>query len=94
MAKKTEIPKLADDAAVKIAQQKLLDVQARFERAANYPLADDIASRAKALLDGVKLQPRKEPDLALVVERWPDLPEHIKAAIKALVETHIKGDKK
>jgi hypothetical protein len=35
----------------------------------------------------------KHPDLRLIVEAWPELPEHIKAAIKALLETHIKGDK-
>jgi len=27
----------------------------------------------------------KDPDLALVVERWPNLPEHIKQTIKTLL---------
>jgi hypothetical protein len=31
---------------------------------------------------------QKYPDLALVVERWPNLPDTIKAAIKALIQTH------
>ena len=35
----------------------------------------------------------QEPDLALVVERWPELPKHIKAAIKALAQTSIKEKK-
>jgi len=32
-------------------------------------------------------------DLAEIVAVWPELPEYIKAAIKALVQTHIQGDK-
>ena len=34
-------------------------------------------------------QPPKDPDLALVVERWPNLPEYIKAAIKTLVNSSL-----
>jgi len=30
---------------------------------------------------------QKDPDLAHVVKRWPELPEHIKQTIKMLVET-------
>ncbi|MGD0596807.1 MAG: hypothetical protein ABSA64_04700 [Sedimentisphaerales bacterium] len=33
-------------------------------------------------------QPPKDPDLAMVVEHWPNLPGHIKAAIKALIQTN------
>ena len=32
-------------------------------------------------------KPSSDPDLAEVVSRWPELPEHIKAAVKALVRT-------
>jgi hypothetical protein len=33
-------------------------------------------------------QTPKDPDLTMVVEHWPNLPEHIKAAIKALIQTN------
>jgi hypothetical protein len=62
MNKAGKIPVVSDDAAVKAAQKLLTDIQARFEKVANYPLVDDFAERAKAMLDGTKLQPRKEPD--------------------------------
>jgi len=32
----------------------------------------------------------KDPDLDIVVKAWPELPEHIKAAIKALIQTEKK----
>ena len=35
----------------------------------------------------------QDPDLLLVVKRWPNLPEHIKAAIEALVQTHNPENK-
>jgi hypothetical protein len=33
----------------------------------------------------------KDPELALIVERWPKLPEHIKAAVLALVRTSAEN---
>jgi hypothetical protein len=38
-------------------------------------------------------KPIQDPDLVKVVEAWPELPEHIKAAIKALIRTHVEGTK-
>jgi hypothetical protein len=34
---------------------------------------------------------QKDADLALVVEHWPNLPEHIKAAVKTLVNSFLQG---
>ena len=41
-----------------------------------------------------KAQAPLPPDLARVVDTWPDLPEHIRAAVLALVDTNEKrGDR-
>jgi len=37
--------------------------------------------------------PMHDSDLALIVDRWPMLPEHIKAAVKALIDTHDPSKK-
>jgi hypothetical protein len=34
----------------------------------------------------------EDPDLAAVVAAWPKLPEAIKAGIRAMVRTSLKGD--
>jgi hypothetical protein len=39
------------------------------------------------LLAGCSTSPELPSDLACVVEAWPQLPEHIKAAVLALVGT-------
>ena len=36
--------------------------------------------------------PELSQDIAEIVTVWPELPEYIKAAIKALVQTNIQGE--
>jgi len=45
-------------------------------------------SENQNLVSGLFSALENDLDLRLVVEKWPELPEHIKAAIKALVQTH------
>ncbi len=47
----------------------------------------------KKNLKTAETQPENlSPDLTEIVAVWPELPEHIRAAIKALVQTSIQGD--
>jgi len=36
---------------------------------------------------------QKHPELEPIISAWPELPEHIKAAIKALIQSHNTENK-
>ncbi len=49
----------------------------------------DVAhSPQSAMVHNTVHKPHFSPDLLEIIDRWDSLPEHIKAAIKALIQTH------
>ncbi len=61
----------------------------RNEKGAYKPAYKNISEIAE---NKTQIDTRKLPtELAEIVTVWHELPEHIKAAIKALVQTHIQG---
>lgn len=53
------------------------------------PISETVRTQS-GTLDAEK--PPADPDLALIQDRWATLPEHIKAAIMALVQSASKQD--
>jgi len=43
------------------------------------------------LAENLALLYQKYPELQQIISAWPDLPEHIKAAVKTLVNSSLRG---
>jgi len=74
-----------------------VQVSPNIQHPENKPLTETDKPNRKSenqnLVSGLFSTLKNDPNLRLVVEKWSGLPEHIKAAIKALVQTHIKEKK-
>jgi hypothetical protein len=55
--------------------------------------ANELQENQKAALAKNCPKDKPCPDLQQVISAWPNLPEHIRQAIKALVNTHRKETK-
>ena len=45
------------------------------------------------LVSGLFFESENDQDLKLILQHWPELPDHIKAAVKALIQIHNKENK-
>jgi len=90
---KTEkIPVISDDAAVKVAQKLLAEIQAKFERATNYPVVDDTTERARSILDNKPPKPKREVDEINVLREAVTLAaSRLQKAQQISAEKIIKG---
>ncbi|MHC4072273.1 MAG: hypothetical protein ACYTGS_09615, partial [Planctomycetota bacterium] len=50
-------------------------------------------SKNQKLVSGLFSEFNSDPDFLQLIEAWPELPGHIKVAIKALVQTHKAENK-
>lgn len=55
------------------------------------PKADTAQKLPKSCNSAIKDILQNSPDLEQIITAWPELPEHIKAAIKTLIETATKA---
>jgi len=51
-------------------------------------------SENQELVSGLFFESENDPDLRLLMQCWPKLPEHIKAAIKAMVQAYKDSQNK
>ena len=74
--------------------QPLVDTQ----HPENKPLTEtdkpDTKPEKRNLASGLFFESENDPDLRLLMQCWPKLPEHIKAAIKAMVQAYKDSQNK
>ena len=60
-----------------------------------YPIVNKelTANKNTVLSTSLDILLQKSPELKQILSAWPNLPDHIKQAIKALIQTHITENK-